>query len=106
MKQADATRPDGSELSAELGPLPPADLTLPSIAPDSPDGAHFYRASTVLRLLAAEREWCAAKVRSLKPGSSWCPDSDADANAEALEEAARAIEGPNYKHERTATDDR
>jgi hypothetical protein len=56
MKQAKDARPDGSELSAELGPLPPADLTLPSIAPDSPDGAHFYRASTVLRLLAAERE--------------------------------------------------
>lgn len=37
-------------------PLPAPDMTLPSIAPDGPEGAHFYRASTVAHLLAAERE--------------------------------------------------
>lgn len=32
--------------------LPTPDLTMPSIEPDGPDGAHFYRASTVRGLLA------------------------------------------------------
>jgi hypothetical protein len=55
----DAARRDGSALSEGLGPLPEPDMTLPSVAPDSPDGAHFYRASTVRRLLDGERERCA-----------------------------------------------
>lgn len=51
----DATRRDGSRLSEGLGPLPEPDLTMPSLTPDSPEGAHYYRASTVRALLAAER---------------------------------------------------
>lgn len=39
--------------------LPEPDLTMPSIVKDGPEGAHFYRASTVLSLLGAEREQCA-----------------------------------------------
>lgn len=36
-------------------PLPEPDLTMPSIVPDGPNGAHFYRASTVQELLVYER---------------------------------------------------
>lgn len=32
------------------------DLVMPSVVPDGPDGAHFYRRATVLRLLDDERE--------------------------------------------------
>ncbi len=39
-----------------LGPLPEPDMTMPSIAPDGPDGAHFYRARTVRQLLTAEQK--------------------------------------------------
>jgi hypothetical protein len=51
-----AAQPIGVGSSEGLGPLPEPDMTLPSVAPDSPDGAHFYRASTVRKLLDGERE--------------------------------------------------
>jgi hypothetical protein len=37
----------------QMPPLPEPDMTMPSIAPDGPGGAHFYRVSTVRQLLAA-----------------------------------------------------
>lgn len=36
--------------------LPPPDMTMPSIAKDGPEGAHYYRASTVRRLLENKGE--------------------------------------------------
>ncbi|RZJ07654.1 MAG: hypothetical protein EOP39_15735 [Rubrivivax sp.] len=38
---------------ATLRALPEPDLTMPSVEPDGPDGAHYYRASTV-RAIAAQ----------------------------------------------------
>lgn len=36
--------------------LPPPDMTMPSIAPDGPEGSHYYRASTVRRLIENKGE--------------------------------------------------
>lgn len=36
--------------------LPLPDMTMPSMTPDGPDGAHYYRASTVRRLLENKGE--------------------------------------------------
>lgn len=57
-KHEDTTpvEPLALSLHAGLGPLPAPDLTLPSVAPDGPDGAHYYRASTARELLTAEQK--------------------------------------------------
>jgi len=56
-----AEGPGGSALIGSVRPLPTPDLTMPSLAPDGADGAHYYRASTVRALIAAERERCAGQ---------------------------------------------
>ena len=91
----DATRRDGSALSEGLGPLPEPDMTLPSVAPDSPDGAHFYRASTVRRLLDGERERCA---KLCEANSAKWDEIGGDGGASL--ECADAIRGPNVRANR------
>jgi hypothetical protein len=51
----EASAPGALGSNDQLGGLPAPDLTLPSVAPDGPDGAHYYRASTVRRLIEAQR---------------------------------------------------
>ena len=63
----------GSIVSNEGLRLPPPDMTMPSIVEDGPQGAHYYRESTVRELLAQERARCQhrqakAVVRSVQPG--------------------------------------
>lgn len=54
-QRTQAEVPGGTPVDRPVRPLPAPDMTLPSIAPDGLDGAHFYRASTVADLLEAER---------------------------------------------------
>jgi hypothetical protein len=88
-------RPDGSGLSEGLGPLPEPDMTLPSVAPDSPDGAHFYRASTVRRLLDGERERCASVCSAVAAGLRRDGLRDQALGADDCEANIRLCSGPN-----------
>jgi len=65
--------------------LPEPDLTLPSVKPDGPDGAHYYRASTVQALLAGRREQCITVCERL--GRQYKDEP----GAHALERAVNAI---------------
>jgi hypothetical protein len=74
--------------------LPTPDLTMPSIEPDGPDGAHFYRASTVRGLLAqqdAAITWATEGVQqiiaerdALKAAQQWQPIETAPAERRVL----------------------
>ncbi|MBK8773102.1 MAG: hypothetical protein IPM06_22100 [Rhizobiales bacterium] len=54
------------EMLAALERLPDPDLITPRKLDDPLGAGTYYRADTVVRLLQAERERCAAAIRALK----------------------------------------
>ena len=80
--------PGGSELIGSVRPLPTPDLTMPSVAPDGADGAHYYRASTVLALLSAERERWRDAINAL--ADEWDDPAEAYGMRLALNEGLKA----------------
>lgn len=70
--------------------LPDADLMTASKIDDPIGAGAYYRADTVVRLLAAERRRCANAVRALEHGPE-C--GDADGYMRALSDAEAAILG-------------
>jgi hypothetical protein len=93
-KQTEDTRPDGSEFSAELGPLPEPDMSHRKALDDcdeetsySAEAMESERQRCYALGMAAERERCAKLCESLHPDANpndcawtirteWAADSD------------------------------
>lgn len=69
------------QMLAALGRLPDADLMTETKLTDPLGAGAYYRADTVVRLLAAERETCAALCETLKDSrdfpEGWGPVAEA-----------------------------